>query len=478
MSDERGLAAAVAPVSEPGDDAVTGAFPARPVVPTPGPWEFPHERESRLDSGLRVLTHELRGQHVASVRLAVPLPIDAEPRDREGVGTMMARTLDEGTARRSADAMAELLERRGVSLGAGVGERGLVVDLEVPAHRLSSALELLAEVLAEPAFPASEVERQVRVRLADIDQESANPSARAAREFAATYYAPTSRISRPTAGSPDSIRALVRDDVAAHHAAWVRPDAATLVVAADLPPSHVEEVVGSALGRWVGATSGRPDTAGAVVPVAGVRADDAARIVLVDRPGSVQSELYVGCAGPGRDVDGGWAPFPVLAYVVGGSPQARLDAVLREERGYTYGVRSTFRARVGGGLFLTSGSVRAEASAPALDLTLSILDSLADGVTAAETRDGIDYLGRTAPGRYATADAVADEAVARALDGLSTRHTREVLAALPTLTPEDLDRAYAAHVDRRWTVVVVGDAAAIGDSLSALGRGEVTVVGG
>ena len=96
--------------------------------------------------------------------------------------------------------------------------------------------------------------------------------------------------------------------------------------------------------------------------------------------------------------------------------RARLDAVLREEKGYTYGMRSSFRPRIGSGLFVTSGSVRADTTVEALGDALDILEAAREGFTPAETRSGIDFLSQTAPGRYATADAVADEAVARALE--------------------------------------------------------------
>ena len=101
----------------------------------------------------------------------------------------------------------------------------------------------------------------------------------------------------------------------------------------------------------------------------------ASRIVLVSRPGSVQTEIVVGAPGPDRSVEGGWAPYPVLGFVLGGSPNARVDAVLREEKGYTYGIRSSFRPRRAGGVFLTSGSVRADSTAESLRLLVEILES-------------------------------------------------------------------------------------------------------
>ena len=449
----------------------------RPKVLAPTPWSFPTPYATHLSNGMSLLAYHAPGQHVWSMRLDVLAPLEAEPRGREGVGTIMARCLDEGSHRHDAQEMAELLERRGVALGAGVGDRGLVIEMDMPRRHASSGLELLREVLLEPTFPVQEVRRHVRTRLAEIEQERATPGQRAALEFIRTYYREQDRFARATAGEPETVAKLDRDDVAAHHARLLHPGRTCLVVAGDLSGADV-----SALGeRWLGdwePPGGGTAVGGAAAPDApvGVRAHDAARVVVVDRPESVQSELYLGCAGPDRRVDGGWAPYPVLSFVVGGSPQARIDAVLREERGYTYGIRCVFRPRVDGGLFVVSGSVRSEVTAPALGELVSILDRARQGFGEEETRSGIDYVRQTAPGRYATADALADEAAARTLEGLSTAHTTATLREMAALTPERLTEAYRRYVDGAWTIVVVGDAARIAQPIRELDVGEVSVV--
>ncbi|MDQ2757209.1 MAG: insulinase family protein, partial [Actinomycetota bacterium] len=191
---------------------------------------------------------------------------------------------------------------------------------------------------------------------------------------------------------------------------------------------------------------------------------------------SVQTELVVACPGPDRKVARGWAAYPVLSFVLGGGPNARIDAVLREEKGFTYGIRSGFRPRRRGGLFLTSGSVRADSTVEALGTLLDILDGGRDGFTDDEVRSGVDFVAMTAPGRYATADAIADEAATMAHDGLSTQFTTDNLRHMVQLEAADLDAAYRDVVDGRWTVVVVGDAAAHADGIRALGRGDLTVL--
>jgi zinc protease len=442
----------------------------RPEVSAPEPWSFPEAQRSELANGLGVVSYDIPGQYVISVCVAVPMPLECEPRDREGIATIMARTLDEGTALHSAEEFAELLERKGIALGAGVNDAGLIVNLDVSKRHLSEALDLLSQAVREPAFPANEVSRHVKSRLAEIDQERAVPGQRAAIEFVATYFDADERASRPTAGTKVTVSAITPQDLVAFHAANVVPSGATVVVAGDLSDLDIVSEMEQALGSWSG------EAAEVVEPHEAVRAVDAIRVVFLDRPGSVQTEFYIGCPGPDHHVQGGWAPFQVLGFVVGGSPNARVDAVLREEKGFTYGIRSGFRPRRRGGMFLTSGSVRADSTVEALGLLLDILDKAREGFTPEETQAGVDFIGKTAPGRYATADTVAEEAATLSLEGLTTVFTTKNLHALLNVDAATLAAAYDRYVNGEWTVVVVGDASLYAEGVRALDRGELTVL--
>ena len=444
---------------------------ARPDVAPPGPWAFPLPDETMTDNGIRLLSYAVPGQYVISLRLVVPLSVTDEPADREGVAAMTARLLDEGTAGHSSEEFAELMERAGMVLGAAVTDGALSVDVDVPQRFLPTALDLLRQVLAEPAFPQDEVRRILRSRVAEIEQERASAPHRAAREVTASLWASSERASRPTAGTTASITAMTRDDVVEFHRTHVGPKGATLVVAGDLEGVDVPAVVAAGLGGWT-----NPDHVPATPPRAPAPAGGPTRVVLVDRPGSVQSELSVAVPGPDRSVASGWAPYPVLSFIVGGSPSARVDAVLREDKGYTYGIRAGFRPRARGGSFVTAGSVRADATVDALRLLVEILDRARQGFTDSEIRAGVDYVVQTAPGRYATADAVADEASALAIEGLPLDFQTTTLAAMRELDGDRLATAYRDVATGEWVVVVVGDASQLREGIEGLGLGPVTVV--
>lgn len=444
----------------------------RPAVAPPGDWSFPEPQEVLLPGGLRLLLVDLPGQHVLSLRVVLRAPVSHEAPGTEGSTVLMARALDEGTSTHTDEELADLLERHGIALGAGAGERGVHLGLEVTARHLDVALELLTEVLVEPSFPQPQVARLVRHRLVDIEHELADPGARAAREFMATYYDDRDRPHRPLAGSRESVQGLTPEHLRERHAA-LGAHGGAVILAGDL--SALRDPEGSIV-RTLGAWSGAQTPPGPPGPAR--RAQDAAGIVLVPRPGLPQTELFLGRPGPDRHTPHGWGTYQALALLLGGSPQARIDRVLREERGYTYGVRAGFRPRSRGGLTVVGGSVRADATIAAVTELLQILDLTGQDLSAEEVRQAADFIAMTAPGRYLTADAVADELVSLVSDELPTDTVTRTIEELRGLTVE---RAGAAWDEVRrgpaWTVVAVGDPEHA-DGLAQLGLGPVRVARG
>ncbi len=446
----------------------------RPAVRPPAAWEFPVPRQHRLGNGMRLLVVDLPGQHVLSVRVHLRLPVSDETPGTEGATLLMARALDEGTTRHTSEQISELSERNGIAWGAGAGERGVHLGVEVTGRHLGTALALMTEVLGEATFPAPEVARLVRHRLADIAHAEADPGSRASLEFVRTYFDERDRPHLPVGGTRETVAPLTPDHLRERHAR-LGPRGATVVLAGDLSsaPGAVP-LVSATLGTWAGAG----DLAD--LPGPARRAPDAGRAVLVPRPGLAQTEIYLGRPGPDRRTPHGWGTYQTLGMLLGGSPHARIDRVLREEKGYTYGVRAGFRPRAVGGLTVVGGSVRSDATADALAELLAILDVPGAQLTDEEVRAAADFVAMTAPGRYATADAVAEEIVSLAADGLGPQTVTETLAQVRGLTT---DRVAAAWDEVRqgppWTVVLVGDPGHADDLVTRVpGIGELTVLDG
>uniref|UniRef100_UPI00117D00F8 M16 family metallopeptidase n=2 Tax=Streptomyces TaxID=1883 RepID=UPI00117D00F8 len=159
-------------------------FHPQPQAGAPRPWAFPAPERGTLDNGLTVLRCHRPGQQVVAVEVLLDTPLDAEPKGLDGIATIMARALSEGTDKHTAEEYAAELERCGATLDAYADHPGVRVSLEVPVSRLPKALDLLADALRAPLFADAEVERLVRNRLDEIPHELANPSRRAAKELA------------------------------------------------------------------------------------------------------------------------------------------------------------------------------------------------------------------------------------------------------------------------------------------------------
>ncbi|MEU8351467.1 pitrilysin family protein, partial [Streptomyces sp. NPDC048845] len=314
------------------DAGTTMTFHPQPQPGEATPWAFPAPERDTLPNGLTVLHCHRPGQQVVAVEVNLEAPLDAEPEGLDGVATIMARALSEGTDKLSAEEFAAELERCGATLDAHADHPGVRVSLEVPASRLARALGLLADALRAPAFPDGEVERLVRNRLDEIPHEQANPARRAAKELSKELFPAGSRMSRPRQGTEETVARIDAAAVRAFYEAHVRPATATVVVVGDFTGIALAEVLADTLGAWTGDTA-EPR------PVPAVTADDTGRVVIVDRPGAVQTQLLVGRVGPDRH-DRVWAAQVLGVYCLGGTLTSRLDRVLREEKGYTYGVRA------------------------------------------------------------------------------------------------------------------------------------------
>ncbi|MHC8563809.1 M16 family metallopeptidase [Streptomyces albidoflavus] len=450
----------------------------QPAGGAPRPWAFPAPERTTLDNGLTVLTCHRPGQQVVAVEVLLDSPLDTEPEGLDGLATIMARAFSEGTDRDSAEEFAAELERCGATLDAFADHPGVRLSLEVPVSRLEKALGLLADALRAPAFAEAEIERLVRNRLDEIPHEQANPARRAAKELSRQLFAADSRVSRPRQGTEETVERIDAAAVRAFYERHVRPATATAVIVGDLEGTDLGALLAGSLGAWQG-DAGKPN------PVPPVTADDTGRVVIVDRPGAVQTQLLIGRVGPDRH--GRVWPAQVLGtYSLGGTLTSRLDRVLREEKGYTYGVRSFAQVLrstpegTGAAMLAISGSVDTESTGPALDDLWKVLRTLAaEGLTDAELDTAVQNLVGVAPLKYETAAAVAstladqveqhlpDDFQARLYRMMAETGATEATAAVVSAFPAD-----------RLVTVLVGDASRIAEPVRALGIGEVSVVTG
>ena len=285
---------------------------ARPVVAPPEPWDFPEGSTHDLPNGLRLLTYDVPGQYVVSVRLGLPVSLRDEPREREGVATIMARTLDEGTAAAHGRGVRPAARAQGRQLRGGDGRRRAAPSTSTSSRATSSRRSTCC-ARSSPSRPSRRPRSPARCAPGSprSSRSARSPRTAPVSSSSAPSTPPTTGRRGPPAASRETVSSITRDDVAAFHAEHVvaagvhhgrrrRPRRASTCRRSSRPLS--------AAGR-----SGPRDRERYLQHAAAL-APDRARIVLVSRPGSVQTEIVIGAPGPG----------PLRRGRLGALPRARL----------------------------------------------------------------------------------------------------------------------------------------------------------
>ena len=451
-------------------DATVQVVAERPTPGTPRPYDFPSVERSRLPNGLSVVVVDLPGRHLVSASLVLRNGAVDEPDGEGGATVLAARALTEGTERYDAIELVEASERLGASLHAEAGWDAMSISVEVPGARLEPALELLAEVALHPTFPDAEVDRLRDERLNDLLQAEADPSRRADEAFTATIYSGGSPYRRPSGGLRPTVERL---DAARLRAAYERgldPARASLIVGGDLTGIDVPAIAERLFGSW-GASYGAGHS-GSIVAESAVRE----RLVrVIHRPGSVQTEIRIGHVGLPRQIPDFHA-LAVMGAILGGLFNSRLNAKLREEKGYTYGAGAGFDLRRAAGPFAARAAVNTDVTVPAIADTLVELDRIRDEpVTAAELKAARDYLVGVFPLRFETPGPVVGALAGLAIHDLPDDELIRYRPAIEAVTIEAVQAA-AAHIrTSQLAIALVGDADAFGSSLETAGFGTVTI---
>lgn len=445
----------------------------RGVVPEPGelrPFRFPPIEHLELANGIPVDFAATEGLPVVTFSLLLPAGALREPTDRAGLATLTGSLLESGTETRTAAALAEEIEGMGARLSVGAGWEVSFVDVTVLEEHAEQAAALMAEVARAPGFPAAEVERVRAEQLAGIVQRRAEPRALANEMVSQYIFAPASPFSRPLSGGHGSVAGLEREDVATFHREVFTPRGARLVVAGRISPDAVRHIGEGAFGDWTG------DPVGKIEPNMEPRSEGV-EIVIVDRPGAVQSEVRVGHLGVARDTPD-YFPLRVMNTILGGSFSSRLNLNLRERHGYTYGVHSSFVMRRSPGPFLVSTAVETDVTGGAVQEIVKELHRIRDEeITPAELDDARQYVAGTFPLALQTTDGVASRLSELAIYGLPDSYLEDFAARILSVSAEEAEAAARARIHPdRLAIVVVGDSERLRPQLEALEIGPVNVV--
>jgi zinc protease len=454
----------------------------RPSPGKPRPYSFPDFERAVLPSGLQVLTVHVPGRPLVSVNLLFRRGAADEPADQAGATILTARAMTEGTERYPGLELVEAAERLGTTLRAEASWDGFAATVEVAASRLRAALELLDELVERPTFPAQEVARLRDERLNDLMQMRAEPRRRVDYAFGQTIYTPASPYGRLAGGDESTVERLDRDALVAAHRSVLEPSHAALVVGGDLAGLDVPRLAEETLGSLAAASApgsraqGGAVPAGVPVPIA-EPAVDRPVVKLYHRPGSVQSEIRIGHVGLPRRVPDFHA-VQVMAAILGGLFNSRLQLNLREKKGYTYGVGAGFDMRRGAGPFSVRTAVQTAVTVPAIAEALGELRRMRDTlVTDDELATARDYLVGVFPLRFETPGAVVGAIGGLFANDLPDDELARYRGLVEAVTAQDVQTAAQDHIHPdRAAVVLVGDADAVAGDLATAGFGELEVI--
>ncbi|WP_371617013.1 M16 family metallopeptidase [Streptomyces sp. NBC_00454] len=459
---------APAPVAAPPAAPVNVLVADRPAPAPARPWHFPAPEPILLASGLRVGHIARPGHRLAAVGLFLDTPLDAEPEGLDGIAELTSRALQEGSAALHGAPFAAEIESCGATFDSIAGPHGIAIALQVPQSRLEGVLHLLADTLCAPAFPAREVARLRAQRLDEIGHEAAAPHIRGFHSMQSALFGPGQRAGRPGAGTRETLARIDHTAVRAFYDAYARPATATAAIAADLPEAELTRILERTLGRW-------NTPAAPLTPVPAVTVDDRTRVVVVDRPGAVQTTLMIGRHGIDRHAPD-WAAQSIGIQCLGGGLTSRLDQVLRERRGYTYGVSAIAQPLRAGSLLTIGGAVATAVTGPAVTEIFGVLRSLPGGLTRAEQTAAARNLVGVAPLQYQSAASTVKAVVRAAAERLPADYLGTIHDRLAAVTAPEATRALlAAFPVDRLVVVAVGDAEAILPSLESLSLGPVAL---
>ncbi|MFT5356724.1 MAG: zinc protease [Polyangiales bacterium] len=450
------------------------ASPAAEVAPIPAPpsgpardISFPAITRVVLANGLEVNTVTSGNLPAVHMRLVIRSGAETDPAGRAGLSNLVAEMLREGTRQHSSAEIAERIEFLGADLSVGADEENVHLVFRALSDQLDEALDILAELVTEPAFSNDELEKLKRRENDRLALSSRQPRWLARRELNRRLYGanhPYGTVDTDEA----SLRRIRRADLVRWHRSNMVPNNAFLVVVGAVDADAVQASATRAFTSW-----SRRTVRARALPELPTRSER--EIIIVDRVGSAQSTILISNLAIARS-DEDFVPLDVANQVLGGSAASRLFMDLREQRSLTYGAYSDVGERVGVAPFVAMASVRTPVTDQAMSGLFEHLDRIiAEEPTAEEVGHATTYLSDSFPLQIATPARIAWMVANLRIFNLPDSYWETYRSAIRSTTPAQALAAAQEHIrPSEALVVVVGTAAEISESLRAFG--PVTVV--
>jgi zinc protease len=444
-----------------------------PAVGTPPDAPLAAAEHSTLSNGLKIVLARRSAVPVVSMSLVLDAGYAADARASPGTASMTMSMLDEGTTRRSALQIGDELASLGANLSAGSGLDASTVSLSVLKDKLDPSLDLFADVILHPAFPAADLARVKRTTLARIKQEKVQPVGMALRVLPTLLYDKGHAYAQPLTGSGTeaSVNAMTREDLARFHDSWFKPNHSTLVVVGDITMAELKPKLERAFAAW------KPGDVPAK-NIATVKGPATTKVYILDRPGADQSIIFGGALiaphSDSRDL-----AFDTFNNAFGGAFVSRINMNLREGKHWSYGVQSFAYDARGQRPWIIYAPVQTDKTKESLQELVKELHDVtstrpisADELEAAKGRQTL-----TLAGRWETGSAVSSALREIVTYGLPDDYYATYEKRVRALTTNDLAEAVASYIDPSHEIwVIAGDRARIEEGIRALNLGQVEIL--
>ena len=447
--------------------------PFWPSERPPGPLaaravNFPPYEMRTLRNGMQVIAVLHHEQPAVTMRLLVRTGSVHDPSGKIGVAGLAASLLDQGTTTMSAQEIADHIDFIGGALGAGSGSDLTFVNVVVMKDSFTLGMNLLADVASRPAFAPEEIERQKEQAISSL-QVSANDPAYVASVLLERLVYGFHPYGLPNSGTPETLAAITRADLQAYHRRYFVPNNMVLAVVGDVTSEEAFAGAERVFGGWPRAE----------VPAAAIidPPQPTRRIVVIDKPDAVQTEIRIGQLAVRRNHPD-YMAFDLASKILGGEGGNRLHRVLRSERGLTYGAQADTEARKQAGHLVAETSTRTETTGEALRLAVDEFSRLQrERVFERELRDAQAYLAGSFPLTIETPNEIATQILNVIFYELPVEEIGTFRERVQAVTPDDIQRVARQYIrPDRLSIVLVGNASAFVPQLQRVGFSDVEII--
>jgi zinc protease len=434
----------------------------RPLAAKPA--TFPPYETRTLPNGLQVVLVSHHEQPAVSVRMLIRAGAAQDPKGKMGLAMLTATLLDQGAGKRSAAEIADAIDFVGGILGTGAGTDLTYVSAVVMKDSLPLALQLMSDVVRRPTFAAEEIERQRQQAMSALKVAAEDPNTVAGQVIDRLIYG-FHPYGLPGSGTAASLASLTRQDIVDYHRQYFLPNNALVAIVGDVSADEAIAGLQQAFGDWA------TGTVPAFTPMA--PPDPTRRVIVIDRPGAVQTEIRVGQIGIARR-HRDYVAMDQVVKILGGEGGNRLQQVLRSQRGLTYGASADLETYKSTGAIVADTDTRTDATAEVLRLTVDEFWKIQrERVNESELEGAQAYLAGHFPLTIETPDAIATQVLNHLFYELPLEELQTYPDRVRAVSPDEVQRVARAYLrPDRLAVVLVGDADAFARDLKGVGFGE------